>query len=103
MKKFTGTWFAVWFLVIVMIALTAIQAFSQDTLSTPSKPCPCDSAFVFLVKYRIERQTNWNSTIKNEIRDHNEAIALLEHRLDSLRAYVQEWSNRMKKASKSKK
>lgn len=97
MKNFRFQYILILLLVFVLLCLTAFQAFGQqkDTLTTASKPCVCDSTFIMRLNYRIERQTDFNDRMKSAIKDREEATALLESRLDSLRSYVHEWMHRI--------
>lgn len=104
MKKFQLTWALIFMLFcLLLVAFTATFALGQqDTARTKTCTCPCDSAFMRRVAYRIERHSETNDRIFSTLRDYEEAQYALEKRLDSLKIIVRTWSERQQQPKKRK-
>jgi hypothetical protein len=110
MKKFQLTWAFIWMMAMMaMLFVLAANVFGQDTTNgrdathrVSTQPCPCDSLFVRRVNFRIERQLDVNGTVWSALRDQKEINAVLESRLDSLRALVRTWQERQQQPKKRK-
>lgn len=103
MRKFQLTWALIFMLFcMALLLVTALHTFGQQD-STRTQPCPCDSLFVRRVNYRIDRQQDVNGTVWSALHDQKQVNAVLESRIDSLRAIVREWSERQAQTQKSRK
>ena len=98
MKKFFWAWFVIWALgMLVICCLLAAKLAAQDTVYIWQGHAKTDSAFQRRTASHIDQQLDVNYTIFTALRDHARKNFILEHRLDSLRRYVQEWSARQPK------
>ena len=87
---------------LVLVAVVTVNLLGQDSTRTQQQPCPCDSLFVRRVNYRIDRQLDVNGTVWSALHDQKQVNAVLESRMDSLRAIVREWSERQAQEQKKK-
>jgi len=87
---------------LVLVAVVTVNLLGQDSTRTQQQTCPCDSLFVRRVNYRIDRQLDVNGTVWSALHDQKQVNAVLESRMDSLRAIVREWSERQAQEQKKK-